>query len=242
MTVSSPSTSTNPTSALLSVSQLATGTHDGRVLAKDLHFKVMPGEALLLTGANGTGKSTLLRVLIGNTRPMKGTVSRSVGFERIGFLPQLQNTDFHLPLTLRDLLENAVHRSLDDAEILHWGLLTKDQLHLSWKTSSGGERKRALLTRILLLDPNLLLLDEPMNHLDTQSRLLVEQALIKFLQTPSEKGRALILVSHEKSLSLLPGLPALKRLHLGTLTDVAKPVGSEELEEEADNDTEPSSN
>ncbi len=218
-------------SPLIAVKDLSTATHDGRILSQSLNFSVSPGQIILVSGPNGIGKSTLLKTLIGNLKPKRGKIELNLPFSRIGYLPQLQNTDFHLPVTLRDILEASCHHSLSVEEILSWQLLSEAQLDLSWKTASGGERKRTLLTRTLLAKPDILVLDEPMNHLDVQTRLLVENAIQKFVELPQTNGRkrAVLLVSHEKSLSQLVNHPSFSRILLapqsqntGTETDDAE--------------------
>ncbi len=203
-------------SPLIVVTDLSTATHDGRILSESLNFSVSPGQIILISGPNGIGKSTLLKTLIGNLKPKKGTIELNLPFSRIGYLPQLQNTDFHLPVTLRDILEASCHHSLSLDEILSWRLLSETQLDLSWKTASGGERKRTLLTRTLLAKPDILVLDEPMNHLDVQTRLLVEDAIQKFVELPQSNGRkrAVLLVSHEKSLHQLVHNPNFSKILL----------------------------
>jgi len=203
-------------SQLVSARDLTTVTHDGRILSQHLTFQVNTSEILLVSGPNGVGKSTLLRVLLGYQKPLRGSVSIQVPHQRVGYLPQLQNTDFHLPLTLRDILDTATHHAIDDQEILDCELLSQEHLNLSWKTASGGERKRTLITRILLQDPDLLVLDEPMNHLDPSSRFQVAKALEHFVTRPSKRGtgRSVIIISHEKSLGHLIDSVSLRKLIL----------------------------
>jgi ATPase subunit of ABC transporter with duplicated ATPase domains len=203
-------------SPLIAVKDLSTATHDGRILSQSLNFSVSPGQIILVSGPNGIGKSTLLKTLIGNLKPKQGKIELNLPFSKIGYLPQLQNTDFHLPVTLRDILEASCHHSLSVDEILSWKLLSEAQLDLSWKTASGGERKRTLLTRTLLAKPDILVLDEPMNHLDVQTRLLVESAIQKFVELPQSNGRkrAVLLVSHEKSLNQLVHHPNFSKILL----------------------------
>lgn len=211
--------------SLIDVSAVAYGAPGGKVLARDLSIRIEAGELLLVTGANGSGKSTLLRVLLEQLKPLAGSVKLSVERSRIALLPQLQNTEFHLPLTLRDVLEISMKRPVAEAEIIALGLLDRDQLDLGWNSASGGERKRTLLTRLLLASPKLLLLDEPMNHLDQESRERVRCAIVDFLRDDRRAPRGVVLVSHEKRLLSDFQQVKTRHLHLGASDESA---GSEE--------------
>lgn len=146
-------------------------------------------------GANGIGKTTLLRAVLGSATICDGTLDVATPLKRIGYLPQLQNRFFHLPVTLADVI--SFSQSNDDlaSDLLELGLLEPKHLSLDWNTASGGERKRTLLTRILLQKPNLLLLDEPLSHLDNESYDLVKNAIQKFITIAP--GRAALVVEHE---------------------------------------------
>lgn len=183
------------TESVFQASRLAYGTPDGRILQEHLTFTVNPGQLLLITGGNGCGKSTLLRILLGKNAPMKGTVRMGLPFKSVAYIPQLENTEIHLPLTLRDVL-GISQAKLDWAKALSFGLLNESHLHHAWNTASGGERKRTLLTRALLQNPQVLVLDEPFNHLDEKSREAMARAMVNFLAVKNVP-RAIIMVSHQ---------------------------------------------
>src|SRR5690606_37113443 len=110
--------------------------------------------------------------------------------------PQLQNVAFHLPLTLWDVLRISHAGPLQEEDVLRFGLLQARHLKLAWNTASGGEKKRTLLTRALLHRPRVLILDEPLNHLDHASRDQVSQVLDDFVAGDKQQ-RSIILVSHD---------------------------------------------
>lgn len=180
-------------SALISVKNLSFSTRDGRALAHNLSFELRPGEALVISGENGSGKSTLLRLLLGLSNEFSGTIDRNS--EEIGYLPQLQDNDFHIPMRLSDIL--WISSSESSASNAFPKLLSPDRLNLSWNQASGGEKKRTLLARILLQSPKIIVLDEPFNHLDQISRMTIVESLSEFVsESPGE--RAIIIVTHEK--------------------------------------------
>ncbi len=184
--------------ALLEAKHLSYGTPGGRRLQENLSFRLEAGQVLLVSGSNGCGKSSLLKVILGEQKASGGRVTCAVPASRTDYLPQLENTEVHLPLTLRDVLSLSQSGTVDEARIRAYELLEASHLNLAWNSASGGERKRALLTRSLLKDPQLLVFDEPMNHLDEKSRAAVTRAISQFLKssTPVEP-RAVVMVCHQ---------------------------------------------
>lgn len=177
---------------LLSIRDLSFETPRGVPLGRNLTFDLREGEVCLISGPNGSGKSTLLKVLLGLLPAKAGERSLSIPESQIHYLPQLENMEFHLPLTLGDVLDVAGNPPWSAIESLR--LLEKRHAGLAWNTASGGERKRTLLTRALLTHPKLLVLDEPMNHLDGESRKAVIASLERFVSEPTKGG--IVLVSH----------------------------------------------
>lgn len=177
---------------ILRVDDLAYGTPEGRVLQCGVQFAMESGQILLITGDNGCGKSTLLRVLMGHWRPVAGEVSALPSYQ---YLPQLENQQAHLPLTLGDVVELG-GGAIEGAR--QWGLLPYGFWERGWNTASGGERKRALLARALVADPDLLILDEPFNHLDSISRDRMVRALERFVTERPNRG--VLIVSHGDAL------------------------------------------
>lgn len=178
------------------VSGLTYGTPTGRVLQRNMSFTLGTSEMLLITGSNGCGKSTLLKTLLGQFPAESGTVRCNVASDRIEYIPQLENTEIHLPLTLRDVLSISRKEPLDEEKVESFGLLSRSQLGNAWNTASGGERKRTLLTRALMRGPSMLVFDEPMNHLDELSRRAMVRVMAEFLSEEREV-RAIVMVCHQ---------------------------------------------
>ena len=177
---------------VLEIIDLSYSTPNGRPLTSHLSLSARSGDLVLISGPNGSGKTTLLRILLGELQATRGSLKLAITRQHIEYLPQLENKEFHLPLTLEDVL--ALPKLSDLNKALGFGLLTAEKLKLHWNTASGGERKKALLTRALLGEPELLVLDEPMNHLDPESRKTILEKLEDFLRgTPP---RLVIMVSH----------------------------------------------
>jgi ABC-type Mn2+/Zn2+ transport system ATPase subunit len=178
----------------LEIKNLAYGA-DKTTLIDDLSFNLQAGERLLIRGQNGVGKSTLLRVLLGQIKPISGTVKLMIQRERIAYLPQLQNTEFHISLTLSDVLAFSSKKAVDTDQVEKIGLLKNSDLNKAWNTASGGERQKVLLTRVFLQDVDLIILDEPMNHLDEKAKDRVKQLIAAFVSKKDQ--RSMIIVCHE---------------------------------------------
>ncbi len=205
----------------LTVENLEWAAPGGRTLGKELSFTLAPGQVLWIRGPNGSGKSTLIHTLLGDIKPRSGRVINALGFDRIGYLPQVQNRECHLPLTLGEVIELAHNGAKARATVQTFGLLEASRLNLAWNRASGGERQRTLLLRELAAQPALLFLDEPLNHLDEASRKLIQETIADLLEKP--EAPALVLVSHE-------GLGLAKRLPRGGILLALAGDGSAKLE------------
>ncbi|MEG6411737.1 ABC-F family ATP-binding cassette domain-containing protein [Enterobacter roggenkampii] len=183
-------------STLLTAQSLRVDTAFG-TLFDSLSFTLKKGDRIGLLGDNGCGKSTLLKVLDGTDSPAAGTVSLA-GHCLMARVEQ-HLPDAILPLTMLDAvlaqLPFAERDSLRwKAETLLAGMgFTPQDMALHSATLSGGQHTRLLLARALIHEPDLLLLDEPSNHLDLPTMLWLEH----FLQTWSG---SFVLVSHDRQL------------------------------------------
>jgi ATP-binding cassette subfamily F protein 3 len=163
----------------------------GRRLFDGLTFELARGEALGIAGPNGAGKTTLLRTLLGTLEPAAGTV-RWGERVRTGLLSQHEEFADETATPYRFLREAAPKRTEQQLrDLLAAMLFTGSQIDTPVSALSGGERKRLVLTRLLVEGNNVLLLDEPTNHLDLPSREALELALSAWEGT-------LILVSHDR--------------------------------------------
>ena len=148
-------------------------------LFASLNLRVAAGERIVLTGPNGSGKSTFLRLLAGAAQPDAGTVTAGES-TRIGYLEQDQWT---FPPEATPLSMVRATAALDETagrSYLHFFLFVGEQAFTPVEQLSYGERSRLSLALIMLSNVNLLLLDEPLNHLDIPARERLERALLEF--------------------------------------------------------------
>lgn len=162
-------------------------------LIKDLHLRMARGEKLAITGANGKGKSTLIKVLAGKLKPLSGTLSFGHNV-MLGYVPQEPEEILDLNKTMLENVQEAnMGASQFDARKLLGSVgLSGDNVFKPVSILSGGERNRTALCCVLIQQPNVLILDEPTNHLDISMVGVLANALAEF------EG-SVIFVSHNRS-------------------------------------------
>lgn len=154
---------------------------------------IEPGEIVTILGPNGSGKSTLLRALLGILRPASGRVIRAAGL-RIGYVPQKLAVDRAMPMTVRRFLSLPVRvgDGAAQAALKRVGLEGLEGRQMS--ALSGGQFQRLLLARALLVEPQILILDEPTQGLDQPG----EAAFYRLIEeVRRETGAAVLMVSHD---------------------------------------------
>jgi len=141
----------------------------GQKILDGARLDIHAGEIVTLIGPNGAGKTTLVKVVLGLLKPTRGHVERSSNL-RIGYVPQQFSIDPLIPLNVYRLMTLTVKASRDQARET---LATTGVAHLidhPVASLSGGEQQRVLLARALLRQPDLLILDEPVQGVDFSDR------------------------------------------------------------------------
>ncbi len=165
------------------------------LLMKDLDFTLMRGDKVGLIGANGVGKSTLLKILLGDLEPQNGKVKRGTKME-VAYFDQMRG-QLDLEKTVIDnVAEGREKISINgrDRHIISYledFLFPPQRTRVPVKALSGGERNRLLLARLFSKPANVLVLDEPTNDLDVETLELLESILVEFPGT-------VLLVSHDR--------------------------------------------
>ncbi|MCT7376196.1 metal ABC transporter ATP-binding protein [Chelativorans salis] len=165
----------------------------GRWLVRGVDLTVRRGEIVTLIGPNGSGKSTTVKTAIGVIAPDEGTVRREPAL-KVGYVPQKVSVDWTLPLSVERLmrLTGPLTRGKMDEALQAAGIA-----HLAGaevQTLSGGEFQRALLARALVREPDLLVLDEPVQGVDFSGEIALYQ-LIREIR--DRTGCGILLISHD---------------------------------------------
>lgn len=193
------------TAPLISVNHLRFGFRD-RPLYSDLSFTLTQGSLTSLIGANGVGKTTLVRLLMGELTPSAGAITRMPGL-RLGYVPQFRNIDSEYPLTIRSFVQlNQRHRpwpwhtKAEQAAVD--AVLAETQLthrqHQLLGQASGGEKQKAYLAQALLTQPNFLILDEATASLDVNTKTEL-MSLVRDLNRT--QGLTVLFITHDLALA-----------------------------------------
>jgi ATP-binding cassette subfamily F protein uup len=170
--------------------------YDERRILHDLTWQLAPGARLALVGVNGSGKSSLLRLLAGELRPDAGAIERGATVQ-LAYLPQDARAipaDLRVLEALEEVRGEAV---LSDGQEIGAGMLCErfgfrgERAGAFVRDLSGGELRRLALMRLLMAGPNVLLLDEPTNDLDVETLAALEDLLDGWPGT-------LLVVSHDR--------------------------------------------
>ncbi len=175
---------------LYTIDNVAVG-YDGKPVLSGLSLRLDADDRIALLGANGNGKSTLIKLLAGRLEPMSGYHHRSRKL-RVGYFAQHQADELDLRATPVQEMARRRPRDLEVDLRKHLGAFGFSQSRADTPIGSlsGGEKARLLFALMSTEKPHILLLDEPTNHLDVQSREALVQAINSF-------GGAVVIVSHD---------------------------------------------
>ncbi len=167
--------------------------YGARTVLSHVSISIGPGEIVTIVGPNGSGKTSLLRAIIGAVKPFQGRVEKGIGV-KIGYVPQKLQVDETLPITVSRFLKLAGDITAADIDLAltRAGVPNLSKAQLS--QLSGGQFQRVLLARALIGKPDLLLLDEATQGLDQRGSASFYQQIEAVRQ---DTGCAVLMISHE---------------------------------------------
>ena len=165
----------------------------GQLLVDQVSLAVHPGEIVTLIGPNGAGKTTLSKAMLGLVKLSGGSLWRTPGL-RVGYMPQAIQLDFTIPLTVSRFLLNARNAKPEQIPAVLAEVNAPHLANRPVQTLSGGELQRVLLARALLRQPQLLVLDEPVQGVDITG----QQELYRLIQQIRDRHQCgIVMVSHD---------------------------------------------
>lgn len=174
----------------LEVQNLTFSYHNSENLYNELNFSLTSGEKFLIVGENGVGKSTLLKLIVGQLQPTSGYIIYGHNVDTAYYAQEFEILDEH-----RTILENLKSYDYTDTELrslLSNFLFNGDDVFKPVSVLSPGEKARVAMAKILSTKPNFIILDEPTNHLDPETQRIIGDNFRDFPGT-------LIVVSHNPS-------------------------------------------
>ncbi|HJD55830.1 MAG TPA: ATP-binding cassette domain-containing protein [Rickettsia endosymbiont of Pyrocoelia pectoralis] len=176
---------------VLKIDQITKSFEDKQILNK-VGFNVVRGEKIIIIGANGIGKSTLLKILMDKVKADQG--SYEWGHEtQISYFAQDHHELLNENITILDWLKKYAEKETENTvrNTLGQVLFRSDEVNKNILSLSGGEGARLLLAKMMLEKGNILVLDKPTNHLDIEAKEALKKALVEFDGT-------VILVTHDR--------------------------------------------
>jgi zinc/manganese transport system ATP-binding protein len=189
---------------LVSLRDVSVG-YDSAPVVKDVSLAIYPGSLIGLAGPNGSGKTTLFRAILGLLPILGGSLSRSCPLSNFGYVPQSAALDPHFPLSASEVVEMGAYGRVRSYQFLPLKEKQRigevlDQVGLrqlaarAFFSLSGGQKQRMLIARALMVNPKIMILDEPLSGVDEESRRSIADLLHKLTR---EKGLAVFFSSHD---------------------------------------------
>lgn len=152
---------------------------------QDIHLDIYEGDHIALVGPSGAGKSTLVQLILGELTPNSGTVTYSTAHLRTGYLsqhPYIFNATIAENITMfHDIDETIIYKALEEVRLMHLIDQLKNGIDTyigeGGEALSGGEMRRLELARLLIMNPDFLVLDEPFTGLDMETEMVIQDTL-----------------------------------------------------------------
>ena len=189
---------------LVSFRDARLGYHDTAILHK-VDLDIHAGDFIAMAGPNGSGKTTLFRTILGFLPVLGGWLNRNCALHEFGYVPQSAALDPTFPISAAEVVAMGAYGRLKpfqqtpaaERQRLEDVLEEVGLRHLasrSFFSLSGGQKQRILIARALMVRPKILILDEPLSGVDTESQAAITELLLKINR---EEGKAVFFSSHD---------------------------------------------
>jgi len=198
----------NQTSAeaapLVALESIAVG-YTSVPVVEGVDLAIYAGDLIGFAGPNGSGKTTILRAILGLLLPLRGRITRGCPLSDFGYVPQSASLDSQFPLNVSEIVEMGAYGRIQRYRVLPHSerrriVKVLDQVglsHLATKSFfslSGGQKQRILIARALMVNPKIMILDEPLSGVDRASQRAITELLVKLNR---ERHLAIFFSSHD---------------------------------------------
>lgn len=230
-------------STIIELQNLEIG-YDGKPLVAPINLKINDGDFWCILGHNGAGKSTLMKTILGILKPVSGKIIFPKGGRpTFGYVPQADTIDSIYPITAREVVELGraarygitKRLSSKDKEVVEQSMAATESTsyaHRSFRDLSGGQKQRVLLARALAVDPQIMVLDEPISGMD----LAGEKAIMDLIKKlDADRGIITLMITHALSVVANYGEQILyvdkvkRKVLYGPINEVLTPTNLGEL-------------
>lgn len=189
---------------LVSLQEVELG-YDSTPILEGINLAIYPGTLVGLAGPNGSGKTTLFRAILGLLPIRGGSLSRNCPLSNFGYVPQSAALDPQFPLSVGEIVEMGAYGRVKPyqpfpmeerkriGEVLDM-VGMRQRIGKSFFSLSGGQKQRVLIARALMVDPKIMILDEPLSGVDEETRRSIAELLIRLAR---EKNLAVFFSSHD---------------------------------------------
>ena len=180
------------TSTLLNAQNISLAI-DGKQILQNITLQIDENQIVTLIGPNGAGKTSLVKIVLGLSKPSAGSVKLRKNL-RVGYMPQRLHVDNSMPISVQKFLQLAVRAKPELIEQVLSEVKASQLLHSQIHSLSGGELQRVFLARALIQEPEFLVLDEPVQGVDINGQAEL-YALISSIRDRHQCG--ILMVSHD---------------------------------------------
>jgi ABC-type Mn2+/Zn2+ transport system ATPase subunit len=189
---------------LIALKKARLGYQDATIL-DSVELAIQHGDFIAIAGPNGSGKTTLFRTILGFLPVLSGSLTRNCSLSEFGYVPQSAALDANFPVTVEEVVAMGAYgrlkayRPTPDVEKARLKKVLEQVglAHLAARaffSLSGGQKQRILIARALMVGPKILILDEPLSGVDTESRSAITELL---LQLNRDERKAIFFSSHD---------------------------------------------